>query len=85
MIASAIAPIQALRSRKVVNAIYLFVPPLGLLFMCLSPFFSARERLFRGLMTASCLMFFATMGPTLQAYTAQQVALLHAQQAQQTP
>jgi hypothetical protein len=80
MYALDIVPIKALRSRKVVNAIYLLVPPLGLLFMCLSPFFSARERVFRGLMTATCLMFFATMGPSLHGYYAQQLASLQAQQ-----
>ena len=75
-----IVPTAVLRSRKVVNGIYLLLPPLGLLFMCLSPLFSARERAFRGVMTATCLVFFATMGPALHGYCDHQLAALQAQQ-----
>ena len=72
-----------LQRREVVNAIYLVVPPAGLFFMCLSPFFSNRERLWRIALTASFIIFFATMGPTLRAYYAHQLAELRAQQANQ--
>lgn len=82
MTALELVPVEALRSRKVVNTIYLLVPPIGLLFMCLSPFFTTRERLVRGLVTASFLAFFTTMGPSLQGYYHQQLATLEAQQLQ---
>ena len=68
-----------LQERKVVNAIYLVVPPVGLLFMCFSPFFSNRERLMRGLLTASFITFFTLMGPSLHSYYAHQLAELQAQ------
>lgn len=63
-------------SRRVVNTIYLLVPPLGLLFMFLSPFYSTKERLMRAAITGSFLLFFATMGPELRAYLHTQVAML---------
>lgn len=70
---------QIFQSRKVVNTIYLLVPPVGLLFMFLSPFFSTRERLVRTAVTASFLTFFAVMGPDLQTYMEVQMATLATQ------
>ncbi|HEY9721062.1 MAG TPA: hypothetical protein V6D47_03565 [Oscillatoriaceae cyanobacterium] len=70
------APTAFLCSRRVVNAIYFVLPPLGLLFMFLSPFFSTKERLLRAAFTGTFLLFFATMGPELHAYLHTQVAML---------
>jgi len=67
-------------SRKVVNAIYFLAPPVGLVFMFLSPFFSMKERMVRGLVTASFMAFFATMGPALHHYADNQLAALQAPQ-----
>ena len=67
---------QLFQSRKVINTIYLIVPPLGLLFMFLSPFFSTRERLSRTAVTASFIAFFAVMGPDLRSYMEVQMAFL---------
>ncbi|MNT86720.1 hypothetical protein D3C72_2270410 [compost metagenome] len=64
------------QNRKVVNAVYLLVPPLGLLMMFLSPFYTQRERLVRTLVTASFITFFAVMGPELRSYLELQVATL---------
>ena len=64
------------QNRKVINAVYLLVPPLGLLMMFLSPFFTTRERLVRTLVTASFITFFTVMGPDLRAYLELQVATL---------
>lgn len=64
------------QSRKVVNTIYLLIPPLGLLFMFLSPFFSTRERMVRTLVTASFLTFFGLMGDDLRAYLEVQTAMM---------
>lgn len=80
MTAFEMLPMEVLRSRKIVNAIYLLIPPLGLLFMLSSPMFTKRERLVRGLITASCMAFFATMGPSLHGYYQHQLAELQAQQ-----
>lgn len=55
-------------SRKVINGVYFVVPPVGLLFMYLSPSFSARERVTRTAVTASFIAFFMAMGPELQTY-----------------
>lgn len=55
-------------SRKTINSIYFVVPPLGLLFMYMSPSFSGRERATRTVVTASFLAFFMAFGPELQAY-----------------
>lgn len=55
-------------SRKVINSVYFFVPPVGLLFMYMSPSFSARERAVRTAVTASFIAFFMAMGPELQSY-----------------
>ncbi|MDB5101175.1 MAG: hypothetical protein JWM80_5596 [Cyanobacteria bacterium RYN_339] len=71
---------SSLMSRKIVNAIYFLVPPVGLLFMFLSPSFSTKERMVRGLVTASFLTFFSTMGPSLHHYYDSQLAALQAQQ-----
>ena len=71
-----IHPAHLLQNRKVVNTVYLLVPPLGLLMMFLSPFFSTRERLVRTVMTASFIAFFAVMGPEMQAYMNAQLAEL---------
>jgi hypothetical protein len=67
-------------TRTQINTIYFLVPPLGLLFMLFSPFYSNRERVMRGLLTASFLAFFATMGPSLQNYYENQLAALQTQQ-----
>jgi hypothetical protein len=75
-----IALASNLMSRKVVNAIYFLVPPIGLVFMFLSPFFSMKERMVRGMVTASFLAFFSTMGPSLHHYYDNQLAALQAQQ-----
>ncbi|MFN3429724.1 MAG: hypothetical protein ACK46X_07205 [Candidatus Sericytochromatia bacterium] len=69
-------PTAFFQDRKVVNAVYLLVPPIGLLMMFLSPFYSTRERLVRTLMTASFIAFFAVMGPDLRAYLDAQVAAM---------
>lgn len=69
-------PTALLQNRKVVNTIYLLVPPLGLLMMFLSPFYTTRERLTRALVTASFIAFFAVMGADLRAYLEVQVATL---------
>jgi hypothetical protein len=69
-------PSHFFQSRKVVNTIYLLVPPIGLLFMFLSPFFSTRERMVRTLVTASFLTFFGVMGDDLRAYLETQTAQL---------
>lgn len=69
-------PSHFFQSRKVVNTIYLLVPPIGLLFMFLSPFFSTRERMIRTLVTASFLTFFGIMGDDLRAYLEVQTALM---------
>ncbi len=55
-------------SRKLINSVYFFVPPVGLLFMYVSPSFTARERAVRTVLTASFLAFFMAMGPELQGY-----------------
>lgn len=75
-----LALVTNLLSRKVVNAIYFLAPPLGLAFMCVSPSFSMKERMVRGMVTASFLAFFATMGPSLHHYYDTQLAALQAQQ-----
>jgi hypothetical protein len=75
-----IALASSLMSRKVVNAIYFVAPPLGLAFMLVSPSFSMKERMVRGMVTASFLAFFATMGPSLHHYYDTQLAALQAQQ-----
>ncbi len=69
-------PAHFFQSRKVVNTIYLLVPPIGLLFMFLSPFFSTRERMVRTLVTASFLTFFAVLGDDMRAYLEVQTAML---------
>ncbi|MNS01062.1 hypothetical protein D3C72_323380 [compost metagenome] len=69
-------PTAFFQDRKVVNTVYLLVPPIGLLMMFLSPFYSTRERMVRTVMTASFIAFFAVMGPDLRAYLAAQVAAL---------
>ena len=71
-----IQPNHLLTSRKVVNAIYLLVPPLGLLMMFLSPFYSTRERLVRTVMTASFIALFAVMGPEMREFMNAQLAEL---------
>ena len=75
-----IASSRLFQSRKTINTIYFLIPPLGILFMCLSPFFSTRERLVRSLVTASFLTFFGIMGPELQSYYNTQLAALEQQQ-----
>ena len=70
---------DTLRSRKIVETIYLLLPPLGLLCMCLSPVYSNRERAMRGLVTSCFIAFFATMGPSLHNYYDHQLAELQAQ------
>jgi hypothetical protein len=55
-------------SRKLINGVYFVVPPVGLLFMYLSPSFTTRERAVRTAVTASFLAFFMAMGPELQSY-----------------
>lgn len=70
-------PTALLQNRKVVNMVYLLVPPLGLLMMFMSPFYTKRERFTRALVTASFITFFAVMGPDLRAYLELQVATLN--------
>ena len=67
-------PVNMLQDRKVVNAVYFLVPPLGMLMMCLSPLFSTKERLMRMAVTAAFLTFFAVMGPEMRAYLAAHAA-----------
>jgi hypothetical protein len=55
-------------SRKIINGVYFVVPPVGLLFMYLSPAFNGRERAARTVVTASFLALFMAFGPELQAY-----------------
>lgn len=55
-------------SRKTINGIYFVVPPVGLLFMYLSPSFNGRERAVRTVVTASFMAVFMAFGPELQAY-----------------
>lgn len=70
-------PTALLQNRKVVNTVYLLVPPLGLLMMFMSPFYTKRERFTRALVTASFITFFAVMGADLRAYLELQVSTLN--------
>ena len=72
-------PTTFLQNRKVVNTVYLLVPPLGLLMMFLSPFFSTRERVVRTLTTAAFIAFFAVAGPEMRAYLAAHASALAVQ------
>lgn len=69
-------PVNLLQDRKVVNAVYFLVPPIGLLMMFLSPLFSTKERLMRMAVTAAFIAFFAVMGPEMRAYMATHTAAM---------
>lgn len=78
MLEALIHPVPLFQSRKAVNALYLLVPPVGVLAMCLSPAFSNRERLVRAAFTAGFLAFFTLCGPELHAYLHAQTTALAA-------
>lgn len=63
-------------SRRVINAIYFLLPPLGVLFMIVSPGFSNRERMGRAALTAAFVAVFALFGPTLHGVLDQEIAKL---------
>lgn len=76
MMVDALLQPNLFQNRKVVNTVYLLVPPIGLLMMFLSPFFSTRERVVRTLTTAAFLAFFTVAGPEMRAYLAAHAATL---------